>query len=68
MAREYSLTDTLEQLLQNQLAFKAAVMELTHWAEQQNVIELGMNARGALHSVGENAGHSKQVLARLRGS
>jgi hypothetical protein len=36
MASEYSLTDVLERLYQNQLALKASVMELTLWAGQQN--------------------------------
>lgn len=68
MASEYSLTDVLERLYQNQLALEAAVMELTLWAEQQNALELGKNVRGALYTVAENAGHIKQGLARLRGA
>lgn len=67
MANEYSLTDVLERIYQNQLALEAALMELTLWAEQQNAPELGENVRGALHTIGENAGHIKQGLARLRG-
>lgn len=46
MASEYSLTDVLERLYQNQLALEAAVMELTLWAEQQNASEVGGNIRG----------------------
>ena len=65
MASEYSLVDTIERLYQNQLALEAAVMELTLWAEQQNDAELGNNVRGALHTIGDNAGHIKQGLARL---
>ncbi|WLG81079.1 hypothetical protein PSH89_07890 [Pseudomonas sp. FP1911] len=68
MAYEYSLTDMLERLYENQLALEAAVMELTLWAEQQNALEMGGNVRGALHTIGENAGHIKQGLARLRGA
>ena len=68
MAYEYSLTDMLERLYENQLALEAAVMELTLWAEQQNAFEMGGNVRGALHTIGENAGHIKQGLARLRGA
>jgi hypothetical protein len=68
MTNEYSLTDMLERFYQNQLALEAAVMELTLWAEQQNALELGENVRGALHTIGENAGHIKQSLARLRGA
>lgn len=66
MANEYSLSDMLERFYENQLALEAAVMELTLWAEQQNASEMGGNVRGALHTIGENAGHIKQGLARLR--
>lgn len=66
MAHEYSLSDVLERVYENQLALEAAVMELTLWAEQQNAVEVGENVRGALHAIGENAGHIKQGLARLR--
>lgn len=66
MANEYSLTDMLERFYENQLALEAAVMELTLWAEQKNASEMGGNVRGALHTIGENAGHIKQGLARLR--
>lgn len=68
MANEYSLTDVLDRFYQNQLALEAAVMELTLWAEQQNSLDVGANVRGALHTIGENAGHIKQGLARLRGA
>lgn len=67
MANEYSLADVLERIYQNQLALEAAVMELTLWAEQQNAVEVGDNVRGALYTIGENAGHIKQGLARLNG-
>ncbi|MBY8945191.1 hypothetical protein J1G35_04915 [Pseudomonas sp. SH10-3B] len=66
MASEYSLADVLDRFYQNQLALEAAVMELALWAEQQNATELGENVRGALHTIGENAGHIKQGLARLK--
>lgn len=48
MASEYSLTEVLGRLYQNQLALEAAVMELTPWAEKQNALELGMNIQRAL--------------------
>lgn len=67
MANEYSLTNMLERFYENQLALEAAIMELTLWAEQQNTSNLGGNVRGALLTIGENAGHIKQALARLRG-
>ncbi|NWB42465.1 hypothetical protein HX815_19295 [Pseudomonas sp. E6002] len=65
MASEYSLTDVLERIYQNQMALEAALMELTLWAGQQNALEVGKNVRGAHHTIGENAGHIKQGLARL---
>ena len=67
MTNEYSLSDTLERFYENQLALEAAVMELTLGAEQQSA-SVGENVRGALHTIGENAGHIKQGLARLRKS
>lgn len=66
MARESSLTDVLERFYENQLALEAAIMELTLWAEQLDALKVGGNVRGALATVGENAGHIKQGLARLR--
>lgn len=67
MAHEYSLSDVLERMYENQLALEAAVMELTLCLEQQGSIEAGDNVRGALETIGENAGHIKQGLARLKG-
>jgi hypothetical protein len=66
MKSEYSLADTLEKIYQNQLALEAAVMELTLWAERTNAADVGDNVRGALHTIGENAGHIKQGLARVK--
>jgi hypothetical protein len=68
MAHEYSLSDVLERMYENQLALEAAVMELTLHLEQQGSVEVGQNVRGALEAIGENAGHIKQGLARLRSS
>ncbi|MCS4310271.1 hypothetical protein M2397_000546 [Pseudomonas sp. BIGb0381] len=65
-ADEYSLPDTLERIYQNQLSLEAALMELTLLVESQGNAEAGDNVRGALHTIGENAGHIKQGLARLR--
>lgn len=67
MAHEYSLSDVLERMYENQLALEAAVMELTLCLEQQGSIEAGDNVRGTLETIGENAGHIKQGLARLKG-
>lgn len=66
MPTEYSLPDTLERIYENQLALEAALMELTLWVERQGGAEAGENVRGALHTIGENAGHIKQGLAKLR--
>jgi hypothetical protein len=67
MSDEYSLFDVLERMYQNQLALEAALMELTLHAEKQGLTEVGETARGALWVIGENAGHIKQGLARLKG-
>lgn len=67
MADEYSLADVLERMYQNQIGLEAALMELTLHAEQQGFVEVGDNVRGALWAIGENAGHIKQGLARLKG-
>lgn len=67
MPSSYSLPDILERMYENQLALEAALMELTLLAEQQGSLEVGANMRGALHAIGENAGHIKQGLARLKG-
>lgn len=63
---EYSLPDVLDRLHHNQLALEAAVMELTLLVERQGHTEVGINVRGALEAIGENSGHIKQGLARLR--
>ncbi|MET3458902.1 hypothetical protein [Pseudomonas kilonensis] len=66
MAHEYSLSDVLERMYENQLALEAAVMEITLRLEQQGSVEAGDNVRAALETIGENAGHIKQGLARLK--
>jgi len=63
MPGEYSLSDVLERMYQ--LALEAALMELTLQVEAQGYAEIGDNVRGALYTIGENAGHIKQGLARL---
>jgi hypothetical protein len=65
-SREYSLPDTLERIYENQLALEAAIMELSIWADRQGGAHVDENIRGALQTIGENAGHIKQGLARLR--
>lgn len=66
MDSEYSLSDVLERMYFNQLALEAALMELTLLVEQQGEVVVGDNVRGALATIGENAGHIKQGFARLR--
>lgn len=68
MPVDYSLPDVLERMYENQLALEAAVMELALWMEQSASPVVGENIRGALEAIGENAGHIKQGLAKLRGS
>ncbi|WP_339531000.1 hypothetical protein [Pseudomonas mucidolens] len=45
---EYSLSNTLERIYENQLALEAALMELTLLVEGQIHAETGGNVRGAL--------------------
>ncbi|QQD57743.1 hypothetical protein MHB_0008340 [Pseudomonas fluorescens BBc6R8] len=66
MSGEYSLTDLLERIYENQLSLEAALMELTLESEKRGSTEVGENVRGALFVIGENAGHIKQGLAKLR--
>lgn len=66
MASEYSLADVLERMYENQLALEAAIMELVLWTEEHGELTTGENVRGALHTLGENAGHVKQGLAKLK--
>ncbi|WP_411566462.1 hypothetical protein ACLIN3_09255 [Pseudomonas orientalis] len=66
MAGECSLPDLLERMYANQLALEAALMELALQSEKQGMDEVGDNVRGALFVIGENAGHIKQGLAKLR--
>lgn len=66
MPSDYSLSDVLQRLFENQQALEAAIMELTLLIEEQGAQEVGGNVRGALWTMGENAGHIKQGLARLK--
>nr|GFB00353.1 hypothetical protein [Tanacetum cinerariifolium] len=64
MPNDYSLSDVLERIYHNQLALEAALMELTLWVEQRGSEDVGANVRGALETIGENAGHIAQDEAR----
>ncbi|QHA83568.1 hypothetical protein E3Z27_18740 [Pseudomonas mediterranea] len=66
MLPPYSLPDMLERIYENQLALEAAIMELSMWAATHGGPRVDENVRGALETIGENAGHIKQALARLR--
>lgn len=66
MADEYSLSNVLERIYQNQHGLEAALMELTLHVEQQGFTEVRDNVRGALWAIGENAGYIKQGLAKLK--
>ncbi|MFJ2362498.1 hypothetical protein ACIPIN_02060 [Pseudomonas sp. NPDC087697] len=66
MPDQYAHPDILEKMYENQLTLEAALMEITLWVEQRGSADVGDNVRGALHAIGENAGHIKQGLARLK--
>jgi hypothetical protein len=66
MPSNYSLSELLERLYENQEALEAAIMELTLLVEEQGAPEVGGNVRGALETMKENAGYIKQGLARLK--
>ena len=68
MSGDYSLPDLIERIYANQLALEAALMELTLHAERLGAHEVGEHVRGALQTIGENAGHIRQGLAKLRTS
>lgn len=66
MPAPYSLPDMLERMHENQLALEAAIMELSIWTANHGGHHVDQNVRGALETIGENAGYIKQALARLR--
>lgn len=66
MTNQNPLHDVLARIYENQLALEAAIMELVLSVQQSGSDDVGENARGALHTIGENAGHIKQGLARLK--
>jgi len=66
MPDEYSLPEVIERIYSNQLALEAALMELTLYVEQQGARDVGENVRGALQTIGENAGYIRQGVAKLK--
>jgi hypothetical protein len=67
MSPEYSLSDVLERIYENQLGLEAALMELALQVEKEGFTDVGENVRGALCRVGENAGYIKQGIAKIKG-
>jgi hypothetical protein len=63
MSDEYSFSDVLGRMYQNQLGPEAALVELTLQAEKQGLTHVGDNADVAFWAIGEIAGHIKQSLA-----
>lgn len=68
MAEQYSLSDVLARLYENQLAIEAALMEFVLLEEKRGSSVACDNARVALETIGENAGHMKQGIAKLGGN
>ncbi len=66
MSDDYSLPEVIERIYNNQLALEAALMELTLYVEQRGAGYVGENVRGALQTIGENAGYIRQGLAKLK--
>ncbi len=62
------MSDVLQRMYTNQLALEAALMELTLHVEQHGESDVGESVCGALQTIGENAGHIKQGIAKLKGS
>ena len=63
---EYSLPATLERIYENQLALEVAIIELSLWAVGQGGTRVDENVRGVLDAIGENAGHIKRGIVRLK--
>ena len=66
MSDVYSLPEVIERIYSNQLALEAALMELTLYVERRGGRDVGENVRGALQTIGENAGYIRQGVAKLR--
>jgi len=66
MSGKYTLSDLLDRMYQNQLVLEAALMELILHVEKSGFRETSENVRATLHTIGENAGHIKQALAKLK--
>ena len=59
------LPSLLFKINQNQLAFEAAIMELTLWVEQRGSAEVAGNVRGALATISKNEDFINIALAVL---
>ncbi|MHC8366837.1 hypothetical protein ACYZT9_13445 [Pseudomonas sp. ZT5P21] len=59
------LPSLLLKMNQNQLAFEAAIMELTLWVDKRGSGEVGGNVRGALETITKNEELITMTLAVL---
>ena len=66
MTDGYSLPEVIERIYSNQLALEAALMELTLYVEKQGALDTSENVRGALQTIGENAGYIRQGVAKQK--
>lgn len=57
------LPSLLFKLNENQLALKAAIMELSNWVEQHGSAEVADNVRAALEAIDKNEEFIKMTLA-----
>ena len=55
----------LFKINENQLAFEAAIMELSNWAEARGSADVAENVRGALDTIDRNEEFIKMTLAVL---
>nr|ARJ57839.1 hypothetical protein [Pseudomonas fluorescens] len=59
------LPSLLSKINENQLALEAAIMELTHWVDQQGGTDIADNVRGAMDAIDRNEEFIKLTLAVL---
>jgi hypothetical protein len=57
------LPSLLFKLNENQLAFEAAMLELSNWVEQRGAAEVADNMRGALEAIDKDEAFIKMTLA-----
>lgn len=59
--------DTLELLLLNQIAIRAALEELSLWVSHRGSVQIHENVMGALTTLDTNANAISSGIERLRG-